>query len=59
MAELDCIGDNLAFDDSIDKFEAAIQLQGWPNVEAILGIKVPRPSRCWLSMNEDVTTNRP
>jgi hypothetical protein len=52
MAELDSIGDNLAFDVSIDKFEAAVQLQGWTNVEAILGTKVPRLSRCWLSMDE-------
>ncbi len=44
MAELDRIGDNLAFGVSVDKFEAAVQLQGWTNVEAILGTKVPRPA---------------
>jgi hypothetical protein len=59
MAEFDCIGDNLAFGVSVDKFEAAVQLQGWTNVEAILGTKVPRPARFWLSMDEDVTTNWP
>jgi hypothetical protein len=59
MAEFDRIGDNLAFSVSIDKFEAVVQLQGWINVEAILGTKVIRPTRCWLSMDEDVTTNWP
>jgi hypothetical protein len=59
MAEFDCIGDNLAFGVSVDKLEAAVQLQGWTNIEAILGTKVPRPSRCWLSMDEGVTTNWP
>jgi hypothetical protein len=59
IAEFNCIGDNLAFGVSVDKFEAAVRLQGWTNVEAILGRKVPRPSRCWLSMDEDVTTDWP
>jgi hypothetical protein len=57
MAQFDCIRDNLAFGDNIDKFEAVVQLQGWTNVEAILGTKVPRPARCRLSMDEDATTN--
>ncbi len=48
MAEFDRIRDNLAFGVQVDKFEAAVQLQGWTNVEAILGTKVPRPLRCWL-----------
>jgi hypothetical protein len=55
-AELNCIGDNLALGVSVDKFEVAVPLQGWTNVEAILGMKVPRPSRCWLSMDEDAIT---
>jgi hypothetical protein len=59
MAEFDRIGYNLAFGVSINKFEAAVQLQGWTNVEAILGTKVPRPARYWLSMDEDATTNWP
>ncbi len=59
LAEFDCIGDNLAFGVRVDKFEAAVQLQGWTNVEAILGTKVPRPSRCWLGKYEDATTNWP
>jgi hypothetical protein len=54
MAEFDCIGDNLAFGVSLGKFEAAVQLQGWTNVDAILGPEVPRLSRCWLSMDEDL-----
>jgi hypothetical protein len=49
----------LAFGVSIDKFEAAVQLQGWTNVEAILGTKVSRPLRCWLGLDEDPTTNWP
>jgi hypothetical protein len=53
------IRDNLAFVVSVDKFEAAVQLQGWTNVEAILGTKVPRTARCWVSMDEDATTNWP
>jgi hypothetical protein len=53
MAEFYCIGDNLAFGVRVVKFEAA----GWTNVEAVLGMKVPRPSRCWLGMNEDATTS--
>jgi hypothetical protein len=59
MAKNDCIGDNLAFGVSIDKFEAVVQLQGWTNVEAIFGMKVSRPSRCWFSMDEYMTTNLP
>jgi hypothetical protein len=59
MTEFGRIGDNLAFGVSVDKFEAAVQLQGLTNVEAILGTKVPRLARCWLSMDEDVTTNWP
>jgi hypothetical protein len=59
MAKFDRIRDNLAFGVSVDKFEAAVRLQGWTNVEAILGTKVPRPARCWLSMDEDPTTNWP
>jgi hypothetical protein len=59
MAEFDRIGDNFAFSVSIDKFEAAVRLQGWTNVETILGMKVPRPARCWLSMDEDTPTNWP
>jgi hypothetical protein len=59
MAEFDMIGGNLAFGVSVDKFKAAVPLQGWTNVEAILGTKVPRPLKCWLSMDEDVTTNWP
>jgi hypothetical protein len=45
MAEFDHIGDDLAFGVSVDKFEAAIRLYGWTNVEAILGTKVPRLAR--------------
>jgi hypothetical protein len=59
MAEFNCIGDNLVFGVRVDKFEAAVKLQGWTNVEAILGTKVPRPSRSWLGMYEDTTTNWP
>jgi hypothetical protein len=59
MAEFNCIGDNLAFGVSVDKFKAAVQLQGWTNVETILGTKVPRPLQCWFSMDEDATTNWP
>jgi hypothetical protein len=59
MAKFDRIRDNLAFGVSVDKFEAAVRLQGWTNVEAILGTKVPRPARFWLSMDEDLTTNWP
>jgi hypothetical protein len=56
MAEFEKIGDNLAFSVSVDKFEAVVRIQGWTNVETILGTKVPRPARCWLSMDEDTTT---
>ncbi len=59
MAEFNRIRENLAFGVSVDKFDAAVQLQGRTNVEAILGTKVLRPSRCWLSMDEDTTTNWP
>ncbi len=59
MAKFDCIGDDLAFGVQVDKLEAAIQLQGWTNVEAILGTKVPRPSSYWLSMYKDAITNWP
>jgi hypothetical protein len=59
IAEFNRFGDNLAFCVSTVKFEAVVQLQGWTNVEAILGTKVPRPARCWLSMDEDATTNLP
>jgi hypothetical protein len=59
MAEVDHIRDNLTSSVSVDKFEAVVRLQGWTNVEVILGTKVPRPARCWLSMDEDATTNWP
>jgi hypothetical protein len=59
MAEFDRNGNNLAFSVSIDKFEAAVRLQGWTNVEAIFGTKVPRPARCWLGIDEGTTTNWP
>jgi hypothetical protein len=39
MAEFDCIGDNLAFGVSVDKFEAAVGLQGWTNVKPFLAQK--------------------
>ncbi len=57
MAEYDCIGDNLAFGVSDDKFEAVVRQQRWTNVEVIFGLKIPRPSRCWLGMDEDGITN--
>ncbi len=56
MAEFNRIGD---IGVSVDKFEAAVQLQGWTNVEAIFGTKVPSPARCRLSMDEDAMTNWP
>jgi hypothetical protein len=59
MAEFNCIGDNSAFGDSIDKFDTTVGLLGWTNVEVILGTKVPRPSRCWLGMDEGGTTSWP
>ena len=59
MADFDHIVDNLAFGVSIDKFEAAVQLQGWTNVEAVFGTEVQGPARCWLSVDEDATTNWP
>ncbi len=49
----------MAFGVSVDKFEAAVPLKGWTNVGAILGTKVLRLSRCWVSMDEDETTNWP
>ncbi len=59
MAEFDYIRDNLAFVVCVVKFEAVVRLQGWTNVEAIFGMEVPRPARCWLSVDEDMTTNWP
>jgi hypothetical protein len=59
MGEFDWIRDNLDFGVSVDKFEAVVRLQSWTNVEAIIGTKNPRPSRCWLSMDEDATTKWP
>ena len=41
MAEFDCVGDDLALGVRIDELEAAVGIQGWTNVEAILGTKVP------------------
>jgi hypothetical protein len=57
MAEFDCVGYDLALGVRIDKLEAAVRIQGWTNVEAILGTKVPRAAGCWLGMDEDPTTN--
>jgi hypothetical protein len=59
MVEFNRFGDNLAFGVFIDKFDAAVRLQGWTNVKAIFGTKVPKPARCWLSMDEDATINWP
>ncbi len=36
------IGDDLALGVCIDKLEAAVGIHGWTNVEAILGMKIPR-----------------
>ncbi len=58
MAELDCVGDDLAFCVSIDELEAAVGIHGWTNVESILCPKIPRASGCRFGMNEDPTTNR-
>ena len=57
MAKFDCVGDDLALGVRIDKLEAAVGIQGWTNVEAILGTKVPRAAGCRLGMDEDPTTN--
>jgi hypothetical protein len=58
MAEFDCVRDDLALGVSIDKFEAAVGVHGWTNVETILSMKVPRPTGCWLGMDEDPTSHR-
>jgi hypothetical protein len=42
MAKLNCIRGHLAFGVQVDKFEAAVGVQGRTNVEAILGPKVPQ-----------------
>ena len=57
MAELDCVGDDLAFRVSIDELEAAVGIHGWTNVESILGTKIPRASVCRFGMDEDPTTS--
>jgi hypothetical protein len=41
MAELYCIGDDLALGVCIDQLEAAVGVHGGTNVEAILSTKVP------------------
>ncbi len=58
VAELDCVGDDLAFRVSIDKLEAAVGIHGWTNVESILGPKIPRVLGCRFGMDEDPTTNQ-
>ncbi len=58
VAELDRVGDDLAFRVSIDELEAAVGIHGWTNVESILGLKIPRASGCRFGMDEDPTTNR-
>ena len=57
MAELDCVGDDLALPVSVDKHEAAVGIHGWTNVESILGPKIPRASGYRFGMDEDPTTN--
>jgi hypothetical protein len=57
VAEFNCIGDDLALGVSIDKFEAAVGIQGRSNVKAILSTKVPRPLGGWFGMDENPTTN--
>jgi hypothetical protein len=57
MAEFDCVGDDLALGVCIDKLEAAVGIHCWPNVESILGTKIPRPSGCRFGMDEHPTTN--
>ena len=51
MAELDCVGDDLALDVCIDKLEASVGIHGWTNVESILSTKVPRASGCRFGMD--------
>ena len=57
VAEFDRVGDDLALGVCIDKLEAAVGIHGWPNVESILGTKIPRTSVCWFGMDEDPTTS--
>ncbi len=52
-AEFDCIGDDLALGVCIEKLEAVVGFHGWTNVEAILGMKVPRTLGFWLRMDKD------
>ena len=54
MAELDCVGDDLALGVCIDKLEAAVGIHGWTNVESILGTKIPRASVCQFGMDEEL-----
>ncbi len=58
VAELDCVGDALAFRVTIDELEAAVGSHGWTNVESILGPKIPRALGCRFGMDEDPTINR-
>ncbi len=58
VAEFDCVRDDLAFGVRIDKLEAAVEVHGWTNVEAILRTKVPGLVGCWLGMDEDPTSHR-
>jgi hypothetical protein len=58
MAEFNSIGNDLALGIAFDQLEAAIRVQGGPNVEAFLSTVVPRAPVGRLSMDKDTTSHR-
>ncbi len=57
MTEFNCVRDGLALGVAFDQLEAAIQVQGGPNVEAFLGTVVPRMTGGRLGMDQDASTH--
>ncbi len=57
MTKFNYVGYDLALDVTFDQLEAAIRVQGGPNVEALLGTLVPKTPGGRLSVGQDTTSH--
>ncbi len=57
MPEFDRVGDDLALGVTLDELEAQVRVQCRANVEAFLGMEVPRATGRRFGVYKDTTTN--
>jgi hypothetical protein len=58
MPEFDRVGDDLNLGVHLNKFEAMVGVERWPDVESFLGTELPRTLSGWLGIVEHVATNQ-